>query len=132
LRLELASDLSGIVGDRIQLQQVVMNLVMNGIEAMRDTAIQHEARRELLVRSESFESGGVLVQVRDLGVGLSVQHELRLFEAFFSTKPHGMGMGLSISRSIVEAHGGRLWATANDGPGSTFQFSLPAGPAPAP
>lgn len=132
LRLELASDLSGIVGDRIQLQQVVMNLVMNGIEAMRDTAIQQEARRELLVRSESLESGGVLVQVRDLGVGFSAQHQRRLFEAFFSTKPHGMGMGLSISRSIVEAHSGRLWATANHGPGATFQFSLPAGPAPAP
>jgi C4-dicarboxylate-specific signal transduction histidine kinase len=124
LRTELAAGLPRVVGDRVQLQQVILNLIMNGVEAM--AAVQDRSR-ELVVRTQRGESGGVLVAVQDSGTGLDAENVNRLFDAFFTTKTQGMGMGLSISRSIVEAHGGRLWATANAGHGATFRFTLPAG-----
>ena len=113
-----------ILADRIQLQQVLLNLIMNAIEAMSGA---DDGPRELLVCSGTDESRRVLVAVRDSGPGLDPQSLERLFDAFYTTKPHGMGMGLAISRSIIEAHGGRLWATANEGRGATFQFTLPTG-----
>ena len=117
----LSSDLGSVVGDRVQLQQVVLNLIMNGIEAMVDPM-----NGQLQIRSANDESGGVLVAVADLGLGLDLARADRLFEAFFTTKPEGMGMGLSICRSIIDAHGGRLWASPNNRPnGAIFQFILP-------
>ena len=112
-----------ILGDRIQLQQVILNLIINAIEAMSGAG---DGPRELLVGSGKHESQGVLVAVRDSGPGLDSEILDHLFTAFFTTKPQGMGMGLAISRSIIEAHGGRLWATANPHRGATFQFTLPA------
>jgi PAS domain S-box-containing protein len=122
LRTELAPAPPTILGDRVQLQQVVINLVMNGIEAM-DPVLDRP--RELLIRSQLDGAQRMLVSVTDCGVGVSGDDTDRLFKAFFSTKPSGMGMGLSICRSIVEAHGGRLSASRNQGPGATFQFELP-------
>jgi PAS domain S-box-containing protein len=122
LRMELATALPMILGDRVQLQQVIINLVMNSIEAMQSVT---DRPRELLIRSRQDETRGVLVSVTDCGVGISAENADRLFSAFFTTKSGGMGMGLSVCRSIVEAHGGRLSASANVGPGATFQFALP-------
>jgi PAS domain S-box-containing protein len=122
LRTELASALPAVLGDRVQLQQLIINLVMNGIEAMQSVT---DRPRELVVRSRQDETQQVLVSVMDCGVGISAENAGRLFNAFFTTKPSGMGMGLPICRSIVEAHGGRLSAAANAGPGATFQFVLP-------
>jgi PAS domain S-box-containing protein len=122
LRTELASNLPTILGDRVQLQQVMINLVMNGIEAMQSVT---DRRRELVIRSCQDETQQVLVSLTDCGVGISAENANRLFNAFFTTKSSGMGMGLSICRSIVEAHGGRLSASGNEGPGATFQFVLP-------
>jgi signal transduction histidine kinase len=122
--MELPPALSMIVGDRVQLQQVIINLVMNGIEAMQTVT---ERPRELVIRSGQDETHRVFVSVRDCGVGISADHADRLFNAFFTTKSSGMGMGLSICRSIIEAHGGRLWATSNIPHGATFQFALPVG-----
>jgi PAS domain S-box-containing protein len=119
---QLSSDLPLILGDRIQLQQVILNLIINAIEAMSEIS---EGPRELQVVSRKDESQGVLVTVRDSGPGLDPESLDHLFTAFYTTKPQGMGMGLAISRSIIEAHGGRLWAVPNDGPGATFQFTLP-------
>jgi C4-dicarboxylate-specific signal transduction histidine kinase len=124
VRTDLAAGLPPVRGDRLQVQQVILNLVTNGIEAMQAVT---DRPRELLIRSQPHESGRVLVAVQDAGIGLDPQQMARLFDAFFTTKPGGMGLGLAISRTIVEAHGGRLWATPNDGPGATFQFTLPAG-----
>ena len=122
LRTELAADVPLVVGDRVQLQQVILNLVMNGVEAMASVA---DRPRELLIYSQQHESDKVLVAVRDSGTGLHSENLDRLFEPFFSTKPKGMGMGLAISRSIIEAHGGRLWAEPNASAGMTFEFALP-------
>ncbi|QRM34255.1 AAA family ATPase [Microvirga sp. VF16] len=123
LRTELSLNLPPVAGDRVQLQQVILNLVLNGLEAMKEGA---ERPRELLIRSRLDETGAVLVAVHDTGVGLDPQHVERVFEAFYTTKPEGMGMGLAICRSIIEAHGGQLWASANEPRGAVFQFTLSA------
>jgi PAS domain S-box-containing protein len=120
LRTELAPHLPQIMADRVQLQQVLMNLLLNGIEAMTDSA------GVLIIRSQSAEDGLLLISVSDTGVGLPSEKLDRLFSAFYTTKPQGIGMGLAISRSLIEAHGGRLWATANAERGATFHFTLPA------
>ncbi|KRR04463.1 hypothetical protein CQ10_17270 [Bradyrhizobium valentinum] len=122
LRKELAPSLPMVLGDRVQLQQVIINLVMNGIEAMEPVM---DRPRELVIRSGQDETGRVLVSVTDCGVGISAENANQLFNAFFTTKSSGLGMGLSICRSIVEAHGGRLSICRNEGPGATFQFVLP-------
>ena len=122
VRMELRDDLPAVLGDRIQLQQLVLNLVMNAIEAMSAVA---DRPRELAITTRNGETDQVVVAVRDSGGGLDPKSSERIFEAFYTTKPAGMGMGLSISRSIVQNHGGRLWAVANDGPGITFQFTVP-------
>jgi signal transduction histidine kinase len=120
--MELAPALPMILGDRVQLQQVMINLVMNGAEAMQSVT---DRPRELMIRSSQDETQQVLVGVTDSGVGISAENADRLFNPFFTTKSSGMGMGLSICRSIIEAHGGRLWATATVPHGATFQFTLP-------
>jgi PAS domain S-box-containing protein len=122
VRTELATDLPQIVGDRVQLQQVVMNLIVNSIEAMREV----DGIREIIIRSRRAENGEILVSVVDTGTGISTQLAEHIFDPFFTTKPHGTGMGLRISRSIIESHGGRLWAAGSPGRGATFHFSLPA------
>ena len=123
LRTELAAGVSSVKGDPIQLQQVVLNLVVNSIEA---TKARTDGPRELLIQSQTREPEGVLVSVCDSGVGIDPDKADHIFEPFFTSKPEGMGMGLAISRSIIEAHGGRLWASSNQGGGATFQFSIPA------
>ena len=120
-RTELAADLPQVMGDRVQLQQVLMNLMMNSIDAMKDV----EGTRELAIQSQRGENGQVLISVSDSGVGLPPQQAEQIFDAFFTTKPHGTGMGLRISRSIVESHGGRLWAIDNPRRGARFCFTLP-------
>jgi PAS domain S-box-containing protein len=120
---ELAADLPQVMADRVQLQQVLMNLMINGIEAMRDA----DRTRELAIKSRRAETNQVLVSVNDTGVGLPPQQTEQIFNAFFTTKPHGTGMGLRISRSIVESHGGRLWAAGNSPHGTSFCFTLPSG-----
>jgi PAS domain S-box-containing protein len=122
LALDLAPAFPPVVGDRVQLQQVVLNLVMNAIEAMASVTSRP---RTLVIRSERHEGDMVRLAVHDTGVGIAASDVDRVFGAFFTTKPAGMGMGLSISRSIIEAHGGRLWAAANEPHGAIFQFSLP-------
>ncbi len=122
LRTELASALPQVLGDRVQLQQVIINLLINGVEAM---ALITDRPREILIRSELDEAGQVLVAVLDSGIGIDSQTAEQLFSAFFTTKPSGMGMGLSISRSIIRAHGGRLWGSPNAGHGAAFQFTVP-------
>jgi PAS domain S-box-containing protein len=122
LQMELASPLPMILGDRVQLQQVIINLVMNGVEAMQSVT---DRPRELVIRSCQEKTQQVLVSVVDCGVGISAENADRLFNAFFTTKSSGMGMGLSICRSIIEAHGGRLWASSNLPRGATFKFTLP-------
>jgi len=121
LRTDLANDLSPVMGDRVQLQQVLLNLIKNGVEAMITV---EDRRRELVIKTQNDEDQ-VRVEVQDSGIGLDEEIMQKIFEAFYSTKPEGMGMGLSISCSIVENHGGRLRATPNDGPGTTFQFTIP-------
>ena len=121
VRIELANHLTFVWGDRVQLQQVILNLVMNGIEAMQSV---EDRPRELVIRSVQDGTEQVLVSVTDCGVGISAKDADRLFNAFFTTKASGMGMGLSICRSIIEAHSGRLWATANVPHGATFQFTI--------
>jgi len=124
LQAQLSDNLPLVLGDRVQLQQVVLNLVMNGIEAMSAVT---DRPQELLISSRQDESDQVLVAVQDSGIGLQPGSLDHVFNAFYTTKPQGMGMGLAISRSIVENHGGRLWAVPNDGPGATFQFTLRVG-----
>jgi PAS domain S-box-containing protein len=123
LRLNLAPGLPNVLGDRIQLQQVVVNLLMNGIQAM---ASVNDRPRELSIWTDRHEGDRVLVGVRDTGVGIGISDPTKLFDAFYTTRPNGMGMGLSICRSIIEAHGGRVWAARESGPGATFQFALPS------
>jgi C4-dicarboxylate-specific signal transduction histidine kinase len=125
--VELASDLPVVLGDRIQLQQVLLNLVMNGIEAMTGVT---DRPRQLLIRSRMQNDGQVNVSVQDCGIGVKPEVMARLFEPFFTTRSKGMGMGLPISRSIIEAHGGSLWAESNGSEGSIFQFTLPSGGGP--
>ena len=125
LRTDFAGNLPSVLGDRVQLQQVILNLMMNGIEAMSSVS---DGSRQLLIRTQRNDSERVLISVTDSGIGLDPKQAERLFEAFFTTKTEGMGMGLSISRSIIEAHGGRLWATPNAGPGATLQFTVPISP----
>jgi C4-dicarboxylate-specific signal transduction histidine kinase len=121
VRTELAADLPRVMGDRVQLQQVLMNLMMNGIDAMKDVDGTHELR----IQSQRGEDGQVLISVSDTGVGLPPKQADKIFNAFFTTKSHGTGMGLRISRSIVESHGGRLWAADNPPRGARFCFTLP-------
>jgi C4-dicarboxylate-specific signal transduction histidine kinase len=123
-RLEMQEEVPPVIVDRVLLQQVVVNLVMNAIDAMRTVS---DRMKELGVRTEQHDSNPVIVRVLDSGVGIDSDDMSRLFEAFYTTKAKGIGMGLTISRSIIEAHGGRLWAERNDGPGSTFCFTLPIG-----
>jgi signal transduction histidine kinase len=122
IRTALREDLPQVMADRVQLQQVLRNLMLSGIEAMKDT----DAARELTVKSERGENSHLLISVSDTGVGLAPQQADQIFKAFFTTKPEGVGMSLAISRSIIEAHGGKLWATSNQPCGAVFQFTLPA------
>ena len=121
VRTDLAADLPEITADRVQLQQVLMNLMLNGIEAMKETG------GVLTLKTRRGEGGQVLISVSDTGIGLPAGKADEIFNAFFTTKPQGSGMGLAISYSIVESHSGRLWATSNDGRGATFHFTLPYG-----
>ena len=123
LKSQLAPALPAVEGDRTQLQQVILNLILNAVEAMRGV---DEGTRQLRISTETEAVGGVLVTVRDTGPRFELANVERVFEAFYTTKPHGMGMGLAICRSIVEAHGGRMWATANQPHGALFQFTIPA------
>jgi len=122
IRTQLADDLSPVSGDRVQLQQVGLNLIMNGIEAMSGI---DQRPRELVITTRRMEPDQVQVTVEDSGTGLDPNTMGRIFDPFYTTKAGGMGMGLSVSRSILQAHGGRLWATVNDGPGTSFHFTLP-------
>ena len=122
VRTELAADLPPIVGDRVQLQQVAMNLILNSIEAMKDV----DGMREMVIRSQRAENEQILVSISDTGVGIPPQLAEQIFDPFFTTKAHGTGMGLRICRSIIEAHGGRLWVVGSQGRGATFHLNLPA------
>src|SRR5712672_3201451 len=122
LRCELAADLPLVRGDRVQFQQVILNLLRNGSDAMNPV---DDRPRELLIRTERDECGRALLSVKDAGIGFDPQSMDKLFQPFYTTKNDGMGIGLSVSRSIIEQHGGHLWATLNDGPGATFSFSIP-------
>jgi C4-dicarboxylate-specific signal transduction histidine kinase len=121
LLTELAADLPEVLGDRVQLQQVVLNLLRNGLDAMTSVV---DRPRELVIRTQKDATASVQVAVQDSGSGLDPQHADRVFEPFYTTKRSGIGMGLSISRSIVEQHGGKLWAVPNEGPGTTFHFTV--------
>jgi signal transduction histidine kinase len=121
VQTELAGDLPQLVGDRVQLQQVLMNLMINGLDAMKDG----DGTRELAIKSQRVDNDQLQVSVSDTGVGLPQEHAEQIFNAFFTTKIHGTGMGLRISRTIVESHGGRLWASDNSPRGASFYFTLP-------
>jgi len=123
LHQQLSANLPRVRGDRVQLQQVILNLIINGLEAI---AKSKDGKRELSVKSDLDEANNVVIAVSDSGAGLDTANLEQIFDAFFTTKPDGMGMGLAISRTIIESHGGRLWATANSPRGAVFQFSLPA------
>jgi signal transduction histidine kinase len=125
LSMQLAEGLPPITGDRVQLQQVILNLLLNAAEAMSGI---DDRPRELLIRTESEKIDRVRLTVQDAGVGFEPRDMSRLFEAFYTTKSSGMGIGLSVSRSIIESHNGQLWAVPNDGPGATFSFSIPCEP----
>jgi PAS domain S-box-containing protein len=125
IRTDMAEDLTLVMGDRVQLQQVVLNLIMNAVEAMNGV---QDRPREIVIRAVHGQGDEVQVAVQDSGVGLDPQGKEKLFDAFYTSKSVGMGMGLAISRSIVEHHGGRLWAVSNDGPGATFLFTIPGTP----
>ena len=119
--MDLASDILPVWGDRVQVQQVILNLLMNGVEAM---AVITERPRRLSISTRKHDTDKVLVIVRDSGVGIDGESLERIFDAFYTTKAQGMGMGLAISRSIVEDHGGELWAVTNNVSGATVQFTL--------
>jgi signal transduction histidine kinase len=121
VRTELDADLPRIMADPVQVQQVVMNLIMNGIDAMKDI----DQARELTIQSRLADDRQLVIAISDTGMGLPQQQKDKIFDAFFTTKPHGIGMGLRISRSIVESHGGRLWAADNSPHGASFSFTLP-------
>jgi signal transduction histidine kinase len=123
LRPEFADDLPVVTGDRVQLQQVILNLLRNASDAMRGV---NDRPRQLQIRTERGQDDQVRLSVRDAGIGLDPQVMDRLFQPFYTTKNDGMGIGLSVSRSIIERHHGRLWAEPNDGPGATFSFSIPS------
>jgi signal transduction histidine kinase len=125
VRMELADELPPVLGDRVQLQQVILNLFLNALDAMSGV---DDRPKQLVIRTERDEEDRVRLSVRDTGVGFETQGADRLFDEFYTTKSDGMGIGLSVSRSIIESHKGRLWATPNDGPGATFSFSIPCGP----
>jgi signal transduction histidine kinase len=122
LRTELAADLPPVTGDRVQLQQVILNLLLNASDAMSGV---DDRPRHLVIRTARDGSDRIQLSVQDVGVGFEPDAEAKLFDAFYTTKRSGMGIGLSVSRSIIESHDGRLWATANDGPGATMCFSIP-------
>jgi len=122
LQTDLAPNLPAVTGDRVQLQQVLLNLVINALDAMSALT---ERPRVIRIHTRTPEPKTIVCAVEDSGVGLDPRQAARLFDAFYTTKPEGLGMGLSISRSIVEAHGGKLWATSNEGHGATFHFTLP-------
>ena len=124
LRQELAEGLAPIMGDRIQIQQVILNLIRNGSDAMSTV---DDRLRELTVKTERDDIGSARLSVRDSGVGIDPETESKLFEPFYTTKSDGMGIGLSVCRSIMESHRGRLWAVRNQGPGATFSLSIPCG-----
>jgi signal transduction histidine kinase len=124
VRPELADELPPVAGDRVQLQQVVLNLLLNAADAMSGI---EDHPRHLVIRTERTEDNHVRLTMQDAGVGIASQDVERLFEPFYSTKSGGMGIGLSVSRSIIESHRGRLWAVPNEGPGATFSFSIPSG-----
>ena len=124
-RLELADGLPPVTGDRVQLQQVILNLLRNALDAMEGI---EDSPTPLVIRTERDGDDRVRLSVQDAGVGFDPQAAGRLFDAFYTTKHDGMGIGLSVSRSIIDSHHGRLWATPNDGPGATFSFSIPCGP----
>jgi signal transduction histidine kinase len=124
LRLELAEDLPPIVADRVQLQQVILNLLRNAADAMH--AVEGRPR-EVCIRTEGDRDDRVCLTVKDVGVGFTAETQKRLFEPLYTTKDEGMGIGLAVSRSIIERHRGRLWAEPNDGPGATFAFTIPCG-----
>ena len=121
MRTELAAELNRVTADRVQLQQVLMNLMMNSIDAMKEV----DGARELTVKTHRTDKDEVLISVSDTGVGLPAQQIDQIFHPFFTTKPHGTGMGLRISHSVVESHCGRLWAGGNSPRGASFSFSLP-------
>jgi signal transduction histidine kinase len=125
LRQELAEDLPPVTGDRVQLQQVILNLLRNASDAMAGV---DDRPRQMLIKTEREDGDLVRLTVRDAGVGVDNQSMDKLFDPFYTTKNGGMGIGLSVSRSIIERHHGRLWAEPNDGPGATFSFSIPQSP----
>ncbi len=122
IQTELAEGLPTVIADRVQIQQAMMNLMLNGIEAIGDTSGQ------LSIKSKLKEDGQILISVIDTGVGLPAEAVDRIFDAFFTTKPQGTGLGLAITRSVIESHGGRIWASANSGRGTTFHFTFPSQP----
>ena len=129
VNVELSADPAMVLADRVQIQQVLLNLILNGMEAMRDV---NGRARVLTIQSRSDDGNGVLVAVRDSGAGISAEHLPHIFDAFYTTKSGGLGMGLAIGRSIIESHGGRIWATSAPAGGSTFQFTLPGASVNAP
>jgi signal transduction histidine kinase len=122
LRTEFDTDLPLVSAARVQIQQVILNLILNAADAMKSV---DDRSRNLLIVTTREDANGVRLSVRDSGHGIDQQNLEKVFDAFYTTKTHGMGVGLSISRSIIESHNGRLWATPNDGPGATFSFTIP-------
>jgi signal transduction histidine kinase len=129
IHTRMADDLPLVTGDRVQLQQLLLNLIMNAVEAMTEV---HDRPREIVIGTRRGEGTEVLVTVADSGIGLDPEGTEKIFDAFYTSKSMGMGMGLAIGRSIVEHHGGRLWAASNDGPGATFLFTIPPSADPGP